>query len=177
MVNFLRKFQTVIYSVFSILYPHQQHKRYLLRWLERRLLLSLQLCTSALPGLLTGHAVSSGISLWPGHLSFLPEACSWGALSCSRPPMILVLRPCKEPNILWFRRWSLNRWTTKTVPASILLNFKTRIISHVWMWGLDCKESWLPKNWWFWTVVLKKTLESSLDCKDIQPGHPKGNWS
>ena len=40
------------------------------------------------------------------------------------------------------------------------------------MWGLDCKESWAPKNWWFWTVVLKKTLESSLDFKDIQPGHP-----
>ena len=48
---------------------------------------------------------------------------------------------------------------------------------HVWMWELDCKESWAPKNWCFWTVVLKKTLESPLDCKEIQPVHPKGNQS
>ena len=40
--------------------------------------------------------------------------------------------------------------------------------SHVWMWELDYKESWAPKNWCFWTVVLKKTLESPLDCKEIQ---------
>ena len=46
---------------------------------------------------------------------------------------------------------------------------------HVWMWELDYKESWVPKNWCFWTVVLKKTLESPLDCKEIQPVHPKGN--
>ena len=42
---------------------------------------------------------------------------------------------------------------------------------------LDHKESWAPKNWWFWTVVLEKTLESPLDCKEIQPVHPKGNQS
>ena len=48
---------------------------------------------------------------------------------------------------------------------------------HVWMWKLDCKESWVPKNWWFWTVVLEKTLESLLDCKEIQPVHPKGDQS
>ena len=41
------------------------------------------------------------------------------------------------------------------------------------MWELDCEESWVPKNWCFWTVVLEKTLESSLDCKEIQPIHPK----
>ena len=43
------------------------------------------------------------------------------------------------------------------------------------MWDLDYKESWVPKNWCFWTVVLEKTLESSLDCKEIQPVHPKGD--
>ena len=52
---------------------------------------------------------------------------------------------------------------------------------HVWMWELDHKESWAPKNWCFWTVVLEKTLESPLDFEEIQPGHPKGNserwWS
>ena len=49
--------------------------------------------------------------------------------------------------------------------------------SHVWMWELDCEESWPPKNWCFWTVVLEKTLESPLDCKEIQPVHPKGDQS
>ena len=48
---------------------------------------------------------------------------------------------------------------------------------HVWMWELDCEESWAPKNWCFWTVVLEKTLESPLDCKEIQPIHPKGDQS
>ena len=45
------------------------------------------------------------------------------------------------------------------------------------MWELDCTESWAPKNWCFWTVVLEKTLESPLDCKEIQPVHPKGYQS
>ena len=49
--------------------------------------------------------------------------------------------------------------------------------SHVWMWELDHNESWAPKNWCFWTVVLEKTLESPLDCKEVQPIHPKGNQS
>ena len=48
---------------------------------------------------------------------------------------------------------------------------------HVRMWELDCEERWAPKNWCFWTVVLEKTLESPLDCKEIQPVHPKGNQS
>ena len=49
--------------------------------------------------------------------------------------------------------------------------------SHMWMWELDHKESWELNNWCFWTVVLEKTLESSLDCKEVQPVHPKGNQS
>ena len=47
--------------------------------------------------------------------------------------------------------------------------------SQVWMWKLDYKESWVLKNWCFWTVVLEKTLESTLDCKEIRPDNPKGN--
>ena len=47
---------------------------------------------------------------------------------------------------------------------------------HVWMWELDCDESWAPKNWCFWTVLLK-ILESPLDCKEIQSVHPKGDQS
>ena len=50
--------------------------------------------------------------------------------------------------------------------------------SHVWMWELHFnKESWAPKNWCFWTVMLEKTLESPLDCKEIHPVHPKGDQS
>ena len=47
--------------------------------------------------------------------------------------------------------------------------------SHVWMWELYCKANWVTKNWCFWTVVLEKTLESPLDCKEIQSVHPKGD--
>ena len=47
--------------------------------------------------------------------------------------------------------------------------------SHVWMWELDYKESWALKNWCFWTVLLEKTLESPLDCKEIQPVHSEGD--
>ena len=47
--------------------------------------------------------------------------------------------------------------------------------SHVWMWELDYKEGWTPTNWYFWVVVLEKTLESPLDCKEIKPINPKGN--
>ena len=49
--------------------------------------------------------------------------------------------------------------------------------SHVWMWEMDCEESWALKNWCFWTVLLGKTLESPLDCKEFQPVHLKGNQS
>ena len=66
----------------------------------------------------------------------------------------------------------------------ITLSTKVRLVkamvfssSHVWMWELNYKESWVPKNWCFWTVVLEKTLESTLDCKEIQLVHPKGNQS
>ena len=63
-----------------------------------------------------------------------------------------------------------------TLPTKVHL-VKAMIFSssHVWMWELDYEESWAPKNWCFWTVVLEKTLESPLDCKEIQPVHPKWN--
>ena len=61
-----------------------------------------------------------------------------------------------------------------TGPSSQSYGFSS---SYAWMWELDYKESWVPKNWCFWTVVLEKTLESPLDCKEIQPVHPKGDQS
>jgi len=57
-------------------------------------------------------------------------------------------------------------------PSSQSYDFSS---SHVWMWELDHKESWVLNNWCFWTVVLEKTLESPLDYKDIKPVNPKGN--
>ena len=65
-------------------------------------------------------------------------------------------------------------WPTKVCLSSQGYGFSS---GHVWMWELDCEESWAPKNWCFWAVVLEKALESPLDCKEIQPVHPKGNQS
>ena len=60
------------------------------------------------------------------------------------------------------------------VPSSEGYGFSS---GHVWMWELDYKENWMPKNWCFWTVVLEKTLESPLDFKELQLVYPKGNQS
>ena len=65
-----------------------------------------------------------------------------------------------------------------TLPTKVrLVKAMVFPVSHMWMWELDYKESWAPKNWCFWTVVLEKTLKSPLDCKEIKPINPKGNQS
>ena len=65
-----------------------------------------------------------------------------------------------------------------TLPTKVCL-VKAMVFpsSHVWMWELDYKESWVQKNWCFWTVVLEKTLECPLDYREIQPVYPQGNQS
>ena len=63
-----------------------------------------------------------------------------------------------------------------TLPPKVCL-VKAMVFPRLWMWKLDYKESWAQKNWCFWTVVLEKTLESPLDCKEIQLVHPKGDQS
>ena len=63
------------------------------------------------------------------------------------------------------------------VPLRTKWLFHISISIHVWMWELDHKEGWVPKNWCFWTVVLEKTFESPLDCKEFKPVNPKGNRS
>ena len=68
----------------------------------------------------------------------------------------------------------LKHYFTNKGPSSQGCGFSS---SHVWMLELDGEESWAPKNWCFWMVVLKKTLESPLDCKEIQPVHPRGDQS
>ena len=67
------------------------------------------------------------------------------------------------------------RWYfTDKVPSSQIYGFSS---GHVWMWESDHKDCWVLKNWFFWTVVLEKTLENPLDYKEIKPVHPKGNQS
>ena len=83
------------------------------------------------------------------------------------------LLPEKNPPVLCFKPLVLRSLANKG-PSSQSYGFSS---SHVWMWEVDYKESWAPKNWCFWTVVLEKTLESPLDCKKVQPVHPKGDQS
>jgi len=64
-----------------------------------------------------------------------------------------------------------------TLPTKVFRDKAMVFSSHVWMWTLDHKEGWALKNWCFWTVVLENTLESPLDCKEIQPVNPKENQS
>ena len=69
--------------------------------------------------------------------------------------------------------WSIQTFANKG-PSSQSYGFPS---SRVWMWELDHKEGWAPKTWCFWAMVLEKTFESPLDCKKIQPVHPKRNQS
>ena len=79
--------------------------------------------------------------------------------------------------------WEIDGKTVETVSDFIFLGSKItadgdcshEIKRRLLLGELDCKESWAPKNWCFWTVVLEKTFESPLDCKEIHPVHPKGN--
>ena len=64
-----------------------------------------------------------------------------------------------------------------SLPTEVLLAKAMVFLVHAWMWELDNEESWTAKNWCFWTVELEKTLERLLDCKEIQPVHPKGDQS
>ena len=66
---------------------------------------------------------------------------------------------------------------SRDITLSTKFHLVKAMVFPVWMWELDYKESWAPKNWCFWTVVLEKTLKSPLDCKEIQPVHPKGDQS
>jgi len=102
-----------------------------------------------------------------------------------RPPkslqMVTAAMKLKDPCSLEEKLWQLRQHVKKQRhyfankgQASQSYGFSR---SHVWMWELDYKENWALENWCFWTVVLEKTLESLLDCKEIKPIHPKGNRS
>ena len=64
---------------------------------------------------------------------------------------------------------------SRDITLSTKFSLVKAMVFPVWMWELDYKEIWAPKNWCFWIVVLEKTLESPLDCKEIQPVHPKAD--
>ena len=64
---------------------------------------------------------------------------------------------------------------SRDITLSTKVHLVKAMVFPVVMWKLGCEESWVPKNWCFWTVVLEKTLESHLDCKEIQPVNPKGD--
>jgi len=93
------------------------------------------------------------------HGSFQARVLEWGAIAFSNDQP----RQHVKKQGHWFTDKCLYSWS---------YGFSS---SHVWMWELDYKESWAPKNWCLWTVALEKTLESPLDCKEIKPVNPKGN--
>ena len=95
--------------------------------------------------------------------------------------MVTVAMKLKDACFLEEKLWPTRQHSKKQryyfankCPSSQRYGFSS---NHVWIWESDYKESWVPKNWCFWTVVLEKTLESLLDCKEIQPVHPKGDQS
>ena len=83
--------------------------------------------------------------------------------------------------LLWLRirgLWKLSHgrdWPIWVLPTKAHSQSHVFSSSHGWMWELDHKESWMSMNWFFWIVVLEKTLESLLYCKEIKPVNPKGN--
>ena len=94
-----------------------------------------------------------------------------GDFSHEMKRLLLLARSCDQPrqHIKKQRRYFTNKG-----PSQQGYGFSS---SHAWMWELDYKESWALKNWCFWTVVLEKTLENPLDCKEIQTVNPKGDQS
>ena len=100
-----------------------------------------------------------------------PNHCRWWLQPWNEKTLTPWRKSYDQPrqHIKKQRRYFVNKG-----PSSQGYGFSS---SHVWMWELDYKESWVQKNWCFWTVVLEKTLECPLDCKEIQLVHPKGDQS
>ena len=104
----------------------------------------------------------------------------WATHKLEKPPEHLTLKGKGAWIIVWEKSYDTPKQYFKHQrhhsvdkgPSSQSYLFSS---SHVWMWELDHKEGWALKNWCFWTVVLEKTLESPLDCKEIKAVNPKGN--
>ena len=121
------------------------------------------------------HAAIHGVAQSWTRLSDWTEL-NWKSLQMVTAAMKLK-DTCSLEEKLWPSRQHIKKqrhYFASKGPSSQSYGFSS---SHVWMWELDYQESWAPKNWCFWTVVLEKTLESPLDCKEIQSVNPKGNQS
>ena len=135
------------------------------------------------------HVVCLPCAKWKWKWSRSVVSNSLRLMDCSPPDS--SIHGILQARILAWRKlsaenwcfWTVNFWSilelkllkyTSSIcqPSGQIYDFSS---SHVCMWELDCKESWVLKNWCFWTVVLEKTLESPLDYKVIQPVHPKGD--
>ena len=128
------------------------------------------------------NATSLG-SYYCAHQSQWEYPCHFNCSLCLKfNPGARVPAQCLKRHELPTRKVMTNLDSTSK-SRDITLPTKVRLVKagfssgHVWMWELDCEESWALKNWCFWTVVLEKTLESPLDCEEIQPVHPKGYQS
>ena len=107
-------------------------------------------------------------------IAFLPRSKHL-LISCLQPPSAVISEPKKIKSVTASTfSPSICHEVMGPDPSSQSYGFPS---SHVWMWELDYKESWAPKNWSFWTMVLERTLESPLDCKEIEPVHSKGDQS
>ena len=123
--------------------------------------------------------------MWLSRTHSLKTECGnnamWEYLKLANDEVARPGNKCRQCLLIYFSlvavSWGLCDWFAREVASWWVWHSSWKLSSHVWMWELDYKESWAPKNWCFWTVVLEKTLESPLDCKEIQPVHPKGDQS
>ena len=106
----------------------------------------------------------------------------WQSLFCWAPKSLQMVTATMKLRYLLLGRKAMTNLDSIFKSRYITLPAKIHIVktmffssSHVWMWELNYKESWVQKNWCLWTVVLEKTLESPLDCKEIQPVHSEGD--
>ena len=109
----------------------------------------------------------------PGERISLSHRLCENMLEAISKPQLHSLAPTFSTEVI-ILLWLQRHYFANKGPSSQGYGFSS---GHVWMWELDCEESWAPKNWCFWTVVLEKTLESPLDCKEIQPVHSEGDQS
>ena len=123
--------------------------------------------------------MSSGpITSWQKDGEIVTDFIFWAPKSLQMVTVAMKLKDAYSlEGELWPLRWHIKKqrpYFANKGPSSQGYGFSS---SHIWMWELDYKENWALKNWYFWTVVLEKTLESPLDSKEIKPVNPEGNQS